>query len=131
MYYICKGLYQSSIFQPTENLYFGNFSPGPTMECSIVDIGYKRMSIILKIFERYACLPFHNICKWPTKVAPINKLLRIERINLYQRQESNNATRLEKSISLKSVYSNEHKKDHKSELNAFPSFLLIASNCDG
>ena len=59
------------------------FSADPSMECSIVDTRYKRMSIIFIFFERYACLPFHNICKLPTKVALITKLLRFERTNAY------------------------------------------------
>ena len=38
------------------------------MEGFIVDTGYKRVSVVLKIFYMYACPPSHNVCKWPKSI---------------------------------------------------------------
>ena len=45
----CKNQSHDSVFQPSENLCFENFSPGPTMVGPIVETGYERMFNTLKV----------------------------------------------------------------------------------
>ena len=54
-----------SVFQPSENLHFENFSLGPTMVGPIVETGYERMFNALKVSnttnDSHVCPPgLHN-----------------------------------------------------------------------
>ena len=47
--YISGNQSHDSVFQPSGNLRFENFSPGPTMVGPIVETGYDRMFNTLKV----------------------------------------------------------------------------------